>query len=79
MIPSIPKNFDNSDKDKLEPFHIFELNTIGNILAGTITKMIINYDPYICSSWIYNCAIIHSINYFCTQSMSFDMAIGKNN
>ena len=66
-------------KDKLEPVHIFELNTMGNLLGNSITTMIINYDPYLCDNLIYNCKIIHFINYLSYQSLSFDLAIGKNN
>ena len=66
-------------KTKLEPVHIFELNTIGNMLGSSITTMIINYDPFLCVSPIYNCELIHFINYLFHQSLSLDLAIGKNN
>ena len=66
-------------KAKLEPVHIFELNTMGNLLGNSMTTMIINYDPYFCDNLIYNCEIIHFINYLSYQSLSFDLAIGKNN
>ena len=65
-------------KAQLEPVHIFELNALGDLLGNTLTKMVINYDPYICGSWIYNCELIHFINYLCGQSMFVDLAIGKN-
>ena len=66
-------------KAQLEPVHIFELNAFGDMLGAPITKMIINYDPYLCVSKFYNCELIHLINYLFKQSLSLDMAIGKDN
>ena len=65
-------------KNQLEPIHIFELNTLGDLLGSTFTKMVINYDPYVCGSWFYNSDLVHFINYLCVQSMFVDLAIGKN-
>ena len=65
-------------KAQLEPVHIFELNAFGDMLGAPITKMI-NYDPYLCVSKFYNCELIHLINYLFKQSLSLDMAIGKDN
>ena len=66
-------------KTQLQPVHIFELNTLGGRFGSFLTKMIINYDPYLCGSWFYKCELIHFINYLCNQSLSFDMALGNNN
>ena len=49
------------------------------MLGASILRMVINYEPFICGSWIYNSKIIHFINYLCKQSINFDFATGKNN
>ena len=66
-------------KTKLEPVHIFEMNTMGDMLGCTTTKMIINYDPFLGKCWFYKCQLIHLLNIFSKQCLSFDMALGKKN
>ena len=58
-------------KTQLQPVHIFELNSMGDLLGSTITKMIINYDPYVCGNWIYNSDFIHFINFLCRSEYMY--------
>ena len=65
-------------KAQLEPVHILELNAFGDLMGNIFTKMVINYDPYVCESRFYNCEVIHFINYVFGMSLFVDLAIGKN-
>ena len=56
-------------KARLEPVHIFELHAFGDLLGSTMTKMIINYDPYACGSWVYKSELVHFINLLCRTEM----------
>ena len=49
-------------KAQLEPVHILELNAFGDLMGNIFTKMVINYDPYVCESWFYNSEVVHFIN-----------------